>query len=36
MAAYNILEAQNKQFDDQLNFSDVVSFVIANIPDQIT
>lgn len=36
MAAYNVLEAQNKQFDDQLNFSDVVSFVIANEPDQIT
>ena len=36
IAAFNLLEAANPQFDDQLNFSDSVSFVIANAPEAIT
>jgi titin len=36
ISAFNILEAENKQFDEALNFSGKVSFVIANEPDQIT
>jgi hypothetical protein len=30
------LEADNKQFDDELNWSDAVEYVIANVADQIT
>ena len=36
IAAYNLLEADNMQFDDELNFSDDASFLIANVPDQVT
>lgn len=36
IAAYNLLESANKQFDDKLNFSEPVEFVIANVPDQIS
>lgn len=36
IAAFNLLEATNPQFDDQLNFSDPVSFVIANAPEAIS
>jgi hypothetical protein len=36
IAAYNLLEAQNKQADDTLNFSNAASYIIANAPDIIT
>ena len=36
VSAFNLLEAQNKQFDDELNWSEPASFIIANVPNQIT
>ena len=36
IAAYNTLEANNSFFDDVLNFSDPVTIIAANEPDQIT
>lgn len=32
ISAYNRLEADNKQDDDVLNYSDAASFIIANAP----
>jgi hypothetical protein len=36
IAAFNLIESQNRQHDDNLNFSDPSEYVIANVPDQIT
>lgn len=36
ITAYNLLYTQNTEFDDLLNFSDVATFIIANVPGQIT
>jgi hypothetical protein len=36
VTAYNLLEAENKQFDDHLNFSPVATFIAANVPSKIT
>ena len=31
-----MIESANPQYDDELNFSKVTSFIIANAPDKIT
>jgi len=36
IAAFNRLEAENKQADDSLNYSEPASFTIATAPGQIT
>jgi hypothetical protein len=36
ISAYNRLEADNMQSNDDLNYSDAASFIIANAPEQIT
>jgi hypothetical protein len=36
ISAFNILEAENKQYDDELMFSDYSEFLVANEPAQVT
>jgi len=36
IAAFNLIESQNRQHDDNLNFSDPSEYVIGNVPDEIT
>jgi len=36
IAAYNILYSLNTEFDDELNFSKVASFIVANVPSKVS
>jgi len=36
VAAYNKLYTLNTEFDDELNFSEVASFIVANVPSQVS
>ena len=36
IAAFNLLEANNKQFDDILNYSEASEYIVANVPEKVT